>query len=93
MVGAAAESFILELPDRVVEKLNVLGKPVLPALKNWQIKTVTDSPTKVFDAIDAKRHRERRERYEAYWTAFPHQIRTTRNDAEPVNDIETPMAA
>jgi hypothetical protein len=92
MVGAAAESIILELRERVIEKLTALGKPVPANLKDWRIKTVTEALTKVFDAIDGRSQRDLRERFEAYWTAFPHQIRTVRNDAGHPTNIE-PVSA
>jgi hypothetical protein len=88
MVGAAAESIILELRESVVQKLTVLGKPIPASLNDWRVKTVTDGLTKVFDGIDRKSQRELRERFEAYWTAFPHQIRTVRNDAGHPTNID-----
>jgi hypothetical protein len=92
MVGAAAENVILEVRDTVASKLITVGKNVPSQLESWKIKTVTDALSKVFEQIDGKRHRELREQYEAYWGAFPHQIRTTRNDAgHPFNiDPVTP---
>lgn len=88
MVGAAAESVILELRDSAVTRLTALKRTVPKGLNSWQIKTVTDALTNVFSGIDAKTHRELRERYEAYWTAFPHQIRTARNDAGHPTNID-----
>jgi len=80
MVGAAAESIILEIRDAAEAKLKVGGKSVPQRLPDWKIKTITDALAKVFDGIDRKQHRELRERYEAYWSALAHQIRTVRND-------------
>jgi hypothetical protein len=78
----------VELRERVIEKLTALGKPVPANLKDWRVKTVTDALTKVFDNIDSKHERELRDRFEAYWTAFPHQIRTVRNDAGHPTNID-----
>jgi len=80
MVGAAAESVILELREAAETKLKAGGKSIPKGLTDWQIKTITDALAKVFDGIDRKQHRELRERYEAYWSAFSHQIRAVRND-------------
>jgi hypothetical protein len=92
MVGAAAESIILELRERVIEKLTALGKPVPSNLKDWRAKTVTDALTKVFASIDPKSQRELHDRFDAYWAAFPHQIRTVRNDAGHPTNID-PVSA
>lgn len=81
MTGAAAESVVLELREAVEMKLKAARKPIPQALTDWKVKTITDALAKVFDGIDRKQHRELRERYEAYWSAFSHQIRTVRNDA------------
>jgi hypothetical protein len=88
MVGAAAESIILDLRDSAVQKLTAGGIPVPVGLNDWRIKAVTGALTNVFDRIDGRRNRELRERYEAYWTAFPHQIRTVRNDAGHPTSID-----
>ncbi len=88
MVGAAAESVILGLRDKAVQRLNDLGKPVPSSLTKWQIKTVTDALTILFNAIDTKQDRALREMYEAYWAAFPHQVRTIRNDAGHPRSID-----
>lgn len=88
MVGTAAESVMLDLRDAVVRKLTRQRKPVPAVLRDWKIKTVTDGLATVFDGIDRKRHRELRESYEAYWAAFSHQIRTSRNEAGHPKSID-----
>jgi hypothetical protein len=81
MIGAAAESSILELRNAVVTVLSGYGDPVPPQLESWQIKTVTDQLALVFAKIDKKTHRELHEKFQAHWGALTHEIRTTRNDA------------
>jgi hypothetical protein len=81
MVGAAAETIILELRDMVVEKLTEAGARVPSELNSWKIKNVTDALSRLFERIDAKSHRPLREKLDAYWGALTHEIRTTRNDA------------
>jgi hypothetical protein len=81
MIGAAAESSILEIRDAVVDKLKFTQKPVPSQLNSLSIKTVTDGLARVFDGINKKTHRELREKFQAHWGALTHEIRTTRNDA------------
>jgi hypothetical protein len=81
MVGAAAESVILDLRNVAVQKLTLLGKSVPRDMEDWRIKTVSDALRSFFEAPAAQFTRELREPFEAYWSAFAHQIRTTRNDA------------
>ncbi len=81
MVGAAAEGVILDLRDVTVQKLNLLSKPVPRSMTDWKIKTVSDSLRNFFEGQSAQITRELRDSFEAYWSAFAQQIRTTRNDA------------
>jgi hypothetical protein len=81
MVGAAAESIVLELRDCVVAQLTATQQQVSKDLRDWKIGTVTSALTKIFDARLNNSPRRLREEYEAYWSAFTGQIRTARNDA------------
>jgi len=81
MVGASAESVILDLRNVAVQKLTLLRKSVPRGMEDWRIKTVSDALRSFFEAHTAQFTRELREPFEAYWSAFAHQIRTTRNDA------------
>lgn len=82
MVGAAAESVLLELRDLVASKLDELQHPVPKDLKDWKISVIARGLQGVFDAgIDRKTHQKLRDRYDNYWQAFVGQIRTARNDA------------
>ena len=46
-----------------------------------KVKTVSDALVAFFDTQKASFPRELRDAFEAYWSAFALQIRTTRNDA------------
>lgn len=81
MVGAAAESVILDLRDTTVKKLKSLGKAVPKGMADWRIKTVSDALRTFFESRIPKAKRELREPFEAYWSAFAQQIRAARNDA------------
>ena len=81
MIGAAAESSILEIRDGVVDKLKPAEQPVLSQLNNLSIKTVTDGLAQVFERINKKANRELRDKFDAHWGALTHEIRTTQNDA------------
>jgi hypothetical protein len=89
MVGVAAETIILELRDLVVERLNALSHAKVPGLDDWRAAPLTRSLADVFGArIDRKAHRDLREQFEMYWSAFAGQIRTTRNDAGHPSSID-----
>lgn len=81
MIGGSAESMILNLRDSVVLKLKALGKPIPKPMEDWKIKTVSDALIAFFDTHKASFTRVLRDAFEAYWSAFALQIRTTRNDA------------
>jgi hypothetical protein len=88
MIGAAAESTILEIRDLVVEKFKLVEKQVPSQLNSLSIKTVTEALGRVFEGIDKKTHRELRENFEAHWGALTHEIRTTRNEAGHPTSID-----
>lgn len=88
MVGAAAETIILELCDILLNKMKSLGKPISKDLKDWRIKRVLDALKK--ELVDQKNNmiKELAEEIESYWPAFTQQIRTTRNEAGHPKSIE-----
>jgi hypothetical protein len=92
MVGAAAESVILELRDTAVQKLASFEQPIPKPMEDWRIKTVSDGLKAFFEGHRSQFKRELREPFEAYWSAFAQQIRAARNDAgHPTNvDPVTP---
>lgn len=81
MVGAAAESTILELRDVVVEALTAKGKEIPKGMDDWRIRTISNALAKFFDPEKRNLPKELREAYEAYWPAFAQQIRSVRNEA------------
>jgi hypothetical protein len=88
MIGAAAESLILELRDIAVQKLTALRQTIPKGLNDWKTKTILDG---MYDLIDSRKGtlpRELREEFEAYWAAFAQQIRATRNDAGHPSSID-----
>lgn len=77
MVGAAAESMVLEVREALVQAIqSPSGK-----LSGWQMKTVLGAMGRELDKHKATMPKELGEAYEAYWPALTHQIRTTRNEA------------
>lgn len=86
MVGAAAESIILELRDNLVKHLQKIGKTPHKDLNDWRIKRISESLKKIFDSHKTSMPGDLRESYEGNWTAFTQQIRKVRNDAgHPAN--------
>jgi hypothetical protein len=81
MVGGASESVILDLRDDVIRKLSVLKRGVPKGLDDWRIKTVSDALHSFFETNSVQFKRELREPFEAYWSAFAHQLRAARNNA------------
>lgn len=81
MVGAAAESMIVELKDVVVGQLKGREEAIPPKLKDWRIKTITDGLAAFIEGRLATLPHEIRETFQANWSALAQQIRVTRNDA------------
>jgi hypothetical protein len=86
MVGAAAESILLEIRDEVVARLQSLGRRVPRQLHDWKAKAVVDAVSSELNSHTSVMPHALREAFVAYWPAFLQQLRTTRNDAgHPVN--------
>ncbi len=94
MVGAAAETMILELRDTLIKRMKSMGKVPLKDLEDWRIKRVLDALKKELDNQKSNMTRELTEEVESYWPAFTQQIRSTRNEAGHPKSIEpvTPEA-
>lgn len=88
MVGAAAESIVLELRDALVQRMTSLGKNPSRNLRDWRIKRVLDSLKKELELQKGNIPYKLAEAFEAYWPAFTQQIRTVRNDAGHPTSIE-----
>ena len=81
MVGAAAESVILELRDALVTRLDALKKPRPPDLDDWRIKRNLDALEILLTAQKISMPRPLFEAFESYWPAFTQQVRVARNAA------------
>jgi len=89
MVGAATESLVLELRDAIVSTMSSkLSQASLKGLKSWKMNTILEQVKKVLDNEKQTMPRELREAYEAYWSTYIHEIRTSRNDAGHPKSIE-----
>jgi hypothetical protein len=81
MVGAAAESIVIELRDDIVRYMNSNGQNPSPKMKEWKIKPIIDGLDgyirKRTPAMDDKLKDE----YEATWSSFFCYIRMVRNEA------------
>jgi hypothetical protein len=86
MVGAAAESIVLDIRDVLVKKLQTAKALVPKSLTDWRLKPILEGIEEVIIAKKANVPKALFERFEANWPAFTHQIRTARNDAgHPIN--------
>lgn len=81
MIGAAAESIVLELRDNLAAKMKNLGQTPPPNLVDWRIKQVFDGLTSLLDSRKNLMERRLKESYESFWQAFGGQLRMTRNEA------------
>ncbi len=88
MVGAAAEATVLALRDALRDKLQATGGSKIPDLDDWRIKRVLGAIESFFVARGNDLPRPLLEAFEAYWSAFTHQIRLARNDAGHPSSIE-----
>ena len=88
MIGAAAESVVLELRDLLREKIQRTKIAEPKALSDWRIKTVLDAIYDFLDARKASFPKDLREEFESYWLAFAQQIRATRNDAGHPSSVD-----
>jgi hypothetical protein len=81
MIGAAAESLVLELRDVARKRLSNTGQQESRGLADFRVKTVFDTLNRLLDIKKVEFGRELREEFDAFWPAFAHHIRVTRNDA------------
>ena len=81
MIGAAAESMILELRDIVEAGIKKQGRTPAKELAHHLIKRVLDALQKELQMQQRHMPTDLREAFDAYWSAFTQQIRTARNDA------------
>jgi hypothetical protein len=81
MVGAAAESLILELRDTLTAKLVKLKRTGSKDLQDWRIKRVLDGLQKELGAHKADMGDALGTASYSFWPAFTQVIRATRNEA------------
>jgi len=88
MVGAAAESMVIEVRDTLVGHMKTTGQlwtTVAPAIQKrleaWQISLMLAGIEEALDAYKKKMPQELRESFTAFWPAFTGQIRMARNEA------------
>jgi len=73
MIGASAESLILELRDISIQRLAQLKKPEPKGLSDWRVKTVLDALHGLLESQKGALPKGLREEFEAYWLAFAQQ--------------------
>jgi hypothetical protein len=88
MIGGASESLILELRDTLKARLQVLGRPGVKDLDQWQIKKVLNGLVTELDPHKKAMGSKLSGAYEAYWPAFTQPIRAARNDAGHPSSID-----
>jgi len=88
MVGAAAESIVLDIRDSLVSKLNMAKTPVPKDLIDWRIRRVLNSVEAVIKSKKSDVPQALFESFDANWPAFTHQIRTARNDAGHPSNVD-----
>ena len=88
MIGAAAESMILELRDAFLQRICELGREPSKDLESRFIKTIIDAISKELSSQKKEMSYALAESFEQYWLAFTGQIRNVRNDAGHPKSIE-----
>jgi hypothetical protein len=88
MVGAAAESLVLDLRDSIIGRITALGHSVPKGLNDWKAKTVIDAINAFLATQKNAIPHGLRESADGYWPAFTQQIRAARNDAGHPSSID-----
>jgi hypothetical protein len=88
MLGAAAESIVLEIRDATATQLSAAGIKQPKNLSDWRVKTVLDALADVLTPRLSQMPHDLQVEYEAYWPAFTQQIRSTRNDAGHPSSVD-----
>jgi hypothetical protein len=88
MIGAAAESLILELRDTMIQRMRSLGQNPPSDLKDWRLKKVLDSLERLLSNQSHNMDRDLAEAVQQFWPAFTGQIRQARNEAGHPTSIE-----
>ncbi|MGO9643623.1 MAG: hypothetical protein ACLPY5_02615 [Candidatus Bathyarchaeia archaeon] len=88
MVGAAAESILLELRDGIKAKLLAATRSPPSEFDDWQIKRNIDAITSILDSQKNRFQKELKDSYESFWSAFVGQLRMTRNEAGHPSSVD-----
>lgn len=88
MVGAAAETLVIEIRDTLLSRLDALAQRKPPDLEDWRISRVLDTIEAALTAKRTSMPRPLAEAFESYWRAFTQQIRVARNAAGHPNNID-----
>jgi hypothetical protein len=88
MVGAAAESIILELRNSVRTAITAKSRELPKGLEDWRIRTISNALVAFFDGQKRTLPTGLKEAYEAYWPAFAQQIRSVRNEVGHPSSID-----
>ena len=81
LIGAAAESVIMEVRDALTARLTALGRSGSQDLRHRLIKRVLAGIRNEILSQKRTMSVELFERFESHWPSFSQQIRTARNDA------------
>ena len=81
MIGAAAESLVLELAEVIYQTGDNIEKQYPKDLKDWRPKKILDALQSFFSTNKNTMDQELKDEFESYWAAFAQQIRAVRNDA------------
>jgi hypothetical protein len=88
MIGAAAESLILEIRDTLTHRMEDLGQAPPSDVKDWRLKKVLDRLVRELSNQVPNMDRDLAEAVQQYWPAFTGQIRHARNEAGHPTNIE-----
>ena len=88
MIGAAAESLILQLRDTVVPGIESLGRTPAKDLRHYLIRPVIEALQKELEMQQTAMSVGLREQFQTAWPVFTYQIRSARNEAGHPASIE-----
>jgi hypothetical protein len=81
MIGAAAESLVLELAEVIYQTGDNTEQPYPKDLKDWRLKKILDALQSFFSTNKNTMEQDLKDEFEAYWAAFAQQVRAVRNEA------------
>lgn len=81
MIGAAAESIIIDLRDTIVAHMKNNGQEPKSKITAWQIKSIIDGLNAYVMSRTPPMDAQLEDEYKANWYSFSHYIRMVRNGA------------